>query len=76
MERVELVVLVFSYYTISFTGQESVFVYKIYVDNKFRTSLNGRNRCNALIEGVKSSQPHRVCVTATTSIGESTFGAL
>lgn len=55
-----------------FIDCNSVSVYKIYVDNELRLSLNGNVKCRALVEGVKAMISHRVIVTATTSDGKFT----
>ena len=57
----------------SIPAGETVFLYKIYIDDKLKVSISGRNKNKALVEGVKAMIPHRVCVSATTSIGESVW---
>jgi len=43
--------------------------YNVYVDDEFRVSVNGRATCTALVSDVKSGEPHRISVTATTTLG-------
>ncbi|XP_055862026.1 peripheral-type benzodiazepine receptor-associated protein 1-like isoform X4 [Biomphalaria glabrata] len=45
--------------------------YHIFVDGHFKTSVNGRDRTKALLEGISSSTNHRVCVRCLSNKGQS-----
>ncbi|CAH1800846.1 unnamed protein product, partial [Owenia fusiformis] len=53
------------------TSPHVITAYHVYVDDTFKTSVKSSERTKALVEGVTSTKPHKICVRSVTNRGQS-----